>query len=106
MADSATAKKEAPGNPLVHILKSNPPVGAAILLALQALPPLSILLMASADGWNGWCTVSVALMIAAVVPAAATLLRFSWANAAGQYLCWAELIQVALRIVTTGFKPV
>src|SRR5437016_4373020 len=106
MGDTTTPKESPPKDTsLVRLLRTNPPAGAAMLLGLLVLPPLSILIMALPDGWSTWCTASVVLMAAAVLPAGATLLRFSWANAAGQYLCWAELIQVALRIVTTGFKP-
>src|ERR1043166_1590888 len=106
MVDPAPAKPQPPkDNPLVQLIKTHPPAGAGIVLALLALPPLAILFLSAGDGWNGWCSASVALMGAAAVPALATFFRFSWANSAALYLCWADLIQVALRIVTTGFRP-
>ncbi len=91
---------------LVKLIKTHPPAAAGILLGMFLLPPATLLVLALPEGWSGWCTASVVIMSAALIPSLGTLFRFSWANAAGQYLCWAELIQVALRIVSTGFKPI
>jgi len=107
MADSSASKGADPKEQfLVKLIKTNPPAAAGILLGMFLLPPATLLVLALPEGWSGWCTASVVIMAAALIPSLGTLFRFSWANAAGQYLCWAELIQVALRIVSTQFKPI
>jgi signal peptidase I len=107
MTDAAPATKTAPkpDHPLARLLKERPPAAAAAFLVMLALPPLGVLLTALPEGWSGWCSASILLAASAVIPALAALLRLSWANPAAQYLCWAEIVQVALRIMSKGFSP-
>jgi signal peptidase I len=108
MADPVTpAKPDAKTeNVLARLLRERPPAGAAAILGMLALPPLGVLMAALPEGWSGWCSASVVLASLALIPALAALLRFPWGNTVAQYLCWAEIVQVALRIVSKGFSPV
>jgi signal peptidase I len=93
-------------NPLARLLRTQPAMGAAALFGMLAIAPVGVFLTAIPEGWSGWCTASLLLAGAGAIPALAALLRLPWANTAAQYLCWGQLVQVALRIMSKGFSPV
>jgi signal peptidase I len=114
MSDPAPAPAPAPAGPKISpdstplevFFKGNRPLAAGVLLILLQAVPVVGLVLALREGGGVWMTFALVLMGGALLPPLGVFLGQRWGYVLGQYVVWATLVGLILRVLHTGFTPV
>jgi signal peptidase I len=116
MSDPAPAPSPAPApagpkfspdsTPLEVFFKGNRPLAAGALLILLQLVPSVGLFLALREGGGVWMVFALVLMGGALLPPLGVFLGQRWGYVLGQYVVWATLVGLVLRVLHTGFVPI
>jgi signal peptidase I len=106
-APAPAGSKISPDSPPLEVFfKGNRPLAAgALLLLLQAVPAVGLFL-ALREGGGVWMVFALVLMGGSLLPPLGVFLGQRWGYLLGQYVVWATLVGVILRVLHTGFTPV
>ncbi len=90
--------------PLEVLLKGNRNLASAALLLLLEIVPIAGLVLALREHAGVWIVLASVLAGGALVPPLAVALGQRWGYTLGQYVVWASLVGIALRLLHLGFS--
>ena len=104
MSDPVPAPKLPPdATPLEIFFKGNRALAAAALIVLLEAVPAAGMVSSLREGGGVWTVFSAVLMFGAALPPVGVFLGQRWGYILGQYVVWASLAGVFLRVLHTGF---